>query len=360
MTQTPKKWRLGKWDRRNRSNKQTYENQSKPIENQPSSEKGHIQNTSPHAGFGRAGAQSIGQGIRQHQTLNRTKRMNAPHFDAPLRKRGQSLKKGTVLNSILWLCFYAALPISTGAADLSAQTVSEPRYTRDQPSLAVSAAPFATNGVPDIVPHSWITEAVRQEAGQRWPVFAIGTPIPCSDSEGKLICYQVPVAVGTNHFPDILTPPPAAQFSLEDLHTPELWATSNYWTFEVAARRSYYPIPHYGGGLPPFLVTYHKAFQLAQAALNDSRVRLAHYYARRPAEEFYDFATESGRRVLIDAGNLRCYEIVPGQDPFAALGKVTATRPPGTEEQRAALQHDYQRAAAQGWEQISHAAAKGD
>ena len=199
-------------------------------------------------------------------------------------KRGKSILQPNRDHFTLLLCIYAASAISILAVD-PPQPHSERRFTRNQVSLAVSAAPFLTNGILDLVPQSWVIEAVKQKAAERWTVFSIGTPIPCSDSEGQLIFYHVPVAVGTNHFPDVLTPPPAAEISSNDLYNIELWGAPDYWTFDVSARRSYYPIPHYGGGLPPFLVTYYKALELAEQRLNDSHIQLAHYYATGPSEE---------------------------------------------------------------------------
>jgi hypothetical protein len=298
--------------------------------------------------------------IQNHQPSTTREPMHPPHPVAPPQRRAVSLKQAMVGRAMLLLCMCVPFAASVGAADRHVEAASEARFTRNQQALAVSPAPFATNGLSNLVPRSWVVEAVRQQASQRWPVFAIGTPVPCSNGEGELICYQVPVAVGTNRFPDLLTPPPAGQVSPADLHTPGLWAVSQYWTFDVSARKSYYPVVHFGGGLPPFLVTYHKARQLAQAALNSSEVQLKHYSARRPAEEYYEFAADSGRRVLINARSLRSQELARGQAPFARAGKAATAPAPVTAEQRAALKQDYQRKAGDAWNKISRSAVKGE
>jgi hypothetical protein len=176
---------------------------------------------------------------------------------------------------LLWLMVVLVLPAN--ADETTAKKVSERKFTRDNPSLAVSPAPFSTNGIPDLVPGSWIIEAVRQKAAERFATFAIGKPIPSSDPAGKLVGYQVPVAVGTNRFPDVLTPPPASEIAPNDLHSTQLWETEHYWTFFVSARHTRYPVPQFGQGLPPFLVTYHKAVELAQAKLGAADIRIAHY-----------------------------------------------------------------------------------
>jgi hypothetical protein len=235
------------------------------------------------------------------------------------------------------------------------------RYTRHDPSLAVIPAPVSTNGVPDLVAREWIIQAVRQIANTRWPTFAIGTPIPCSNIEGKLVCYHVPVAIRTNHFPDLLTPPAASEISPNDLHNGELWGVADYWTFEVSARRSRYPVPQYGGGLPPYLVTYHKAVQIAQTELNDPHVQVVHYYTIGPSEEYYDFVTSSGGRVLINARNLRCHEIHIGVDPFATSNATNRNAATSSDiEKRDSLQRDYERQAGEAWDKISNNIRKGN
>jgi hypothetical protein len=235
------------------------------------------------------------------------------------------------------------------------------RYTRNDPALAVLPAPASTNGVPDLVAKEWIIEAVRQIANTRWTTFAIGTPIPCSDIEGHLIFYQVPVAIDTNAFPTPLTPPGASEISSSDLLLPELWGVGDYWTFDVSARRSYYPVPHYGGGLPPFLVTYHKAVELAQKRLNDSHVQVARYCVVGLDEEYYDLVTPSGGRVLINARNLRCQEIQSGVAPFAASDVTKRNAAASvTIENRESLKRDYQRQAGEAWDRISNNIQKGN
>jgi hypothetical protein len=146
-------------------------------------------------------------------------------------------------------------PNDKSRQEQASNTESHRNYTRDMASLAVSAPPFVTTNNTDLVPMKWVAEAVSQAASQRWTNFAVGQPIPCCNIRGQLIAYQVPVAVGTNRFPNILTAPPATEVSFDDLHTPQLWAVSDFWTFDVAAHRSHYPIPDYGPGLPPLLVT---------------------------------------------------------------------------------------------------------
>jgi len=114
----------------------------------------------------------------------------------------------------------------------------------------------------------------------------------------------VPVAVGTNGFPNVLTPPPATEISFDQLHGAQLWGVSEYWTFDVAASRSHYPIPQYGPGLPPLLVTYHKAAEAAKERCAGAQLKFGHYYALAPTEQYYEFVSASGSNVVINARTL--------------------------------------------------------
>jgi hypothetical protein len=251
------------------------------------------------------------------------------------------------------LCLLAVSLVTANADDATAMKASGPTFTRNRPDLAVSPAPFTTNGIPDLVPASWIIEAVRQKAADRWPVFAIGKPIPCSDRAGKLVGYQVPVAIRTNHFPDLLTPPPASEITRNDLQTRQLWESTNYWTFFVSARQSLYPVPQYGEGLPPFLVTYHKAVELAKAQLGSADVQLAHYYALGPFGSHYDFVGNS-KRILVDARNLRDREVALGEDSFAnPNGTVANNVVTNSPEANEILRRDYERRSSEAWAKIS-------
>ncbi len=238
-------------------------------------------------------------------------------------------------------------------------STSVPRrnYTRSEPALAVSAPPASADAIPDLVPKSWIIEAVKEQAQNRWSVYAIGTPIPCSDAEGKLICYQVPVIVGADRFPETLTPPPASEVAAVNLRSRELWGIPDYWTFVVSAKRAHYPIPAFGEGLPAFLVTYHKAVELAQTRLADSRVRVAHYYSLGHNGDYFGFIAESGRQLLINAHTLQVYEFPAGADIFdsgkGANANGIVTKSAAESEN---IRRDYESRASEAWAKISNRA----
>jgi hypothetical protein len=280
----------------------------------------------------------------------------------------QSLKNR--LNFYLTVCIFTTLTLSastgientngTGTTpnnkSVQEQAIngeSHRNFTRDMASLEVSAPSFVTTNSTDFVPWKWITEAVRQAASERWTNFAVGQPIPCCNLAGQLICYQVPVVIGTNRFPNILTAPPATEVSLDDLHTPQLWAVSDFWTFDVAAQRSYYPIPHYGPGLPPFLVTYHKAAELAQQKLASTRITIGHYYALAPTEQYYEFVSPSGSNVVINARTLHISDSPIGVSRPDARSTAVSTNLE-IKQKIENLKHEHEREAQEAWDRITN------
>jgi hypothetical protein len=272
---------------------------------------------------------------------------------------------GTGVASLLFLL----LPDAGGAEETSKQLGEEvpvarhvranlePErgYTRNDKSLVVAFAPYTTNGIPDLVPMGWIFKAVRAAAGNRWTNYSIGAPIPCVDTEGKLVSYQVPVRVGTGPFPEVLSPPPASEISPQDLRSRSLWRIPDYWTFVVSARRSQYPVPVYGEGLPAFLVTFHKAAETARSKLADPHVALAHYYWLGHNGECYDFVAESGRRVLVNALTLQIQEIPRGVDPFgarAAPAPAARSTSVNSGQDGEISKHNYERQVKEEWDSI--------
>ena len=180
--------------------------------------------------------------------------------------------------------------------------------TRNDPALAIPILTPETAGVEGLVSIGLIEEAVRLKAEKRWDDFSIGMPIPCSDDGGKLLAYHVSVHIGSVDFPTTLTPLPASEITKTDLFNPHLWGTSEYWTFVVSAREADYPIPLHYPGLPPYLVTYHKATEIAQSQSIDSKISLTKYYCLGHRGDFFEYSTYSGDTVLINAHTLEVAE----------------------------------------------------
>ena len=180
--------------------------------------------------------------------------------------------------------------------------------TRNNPAFGVPILTPETIGVEGLVSNALIEKAVQLKAEKRWDDFSIGTPIPCSDDGGKLLAYHVPVHIGSVDFPTTLTPLPASEITKANLFNPHLWGTSEYWTFVVSAREADYPIPLHYPGLPPYLVTYHKATEVAQSQLIDSKVSLTKYYCLGHQGDFFEYSTYSGDTVLINAHTLEVAE----------------------------------------------------
>ena len=180
--------------------------------------------------------------------------------------------------------------------------------TRNDPAFAIPILTPETAGVEGLVSIGLIEEAVRLKAEKRWDNFSIGMPIPCSDDSGKLLAYHVPVHIDSVDFPITLTPLPASEITRANLSNPNLWGASEYWTFVVSAREADYPIPLHYQGLPPYLVTYHKATEIAQNQLIDSEVSLTKYYCLGHRGDFFEYSNYSGDTVLINAHTLEVAE----------------------------------------------------
>lgn len=166
------------------------------------------------------------------------------------------------------------------------------------------AAPLApprcdTAGMADLVPVPIVQAAARQRASARWETFALGEPIPCSDEAGRLTCWQVPVALGTERFPD-LEPPAVAGESADS----DPWGVDRFWTFVVSARYADYPVFVHYQGLPPLLATFRPARQKAGKMLGTDAPALVRYVFRGQAGTAYVFAAPDGRTATLDAETL--------------------------------------------------------
>lgn len=195
-------------------------------------------------------------------------------------------------------------PVRESHPFLIPATPSDTIFSRFEAQNAVSPPLADTSGIPDLVPPSMIIAAATLEAEKRWQVFSVGDPIPCSGGDGKLFAFEVPVAIKQPTFPPILTPLPASQVTDETMHLRDLWAADTYWTFVVSAREADFPVPTYHEGLPPFLVTYHKAAAIARQAMSTQYVTLDSYYWLGHRGNFYLFRSISGDTCLINSHSL--------------------------------------------------------
>ena len=170
---------------------------------------------------------------------------------------------------------------------------------------------YSTTGIDDLVPMTVVREAVRQRAVDRWAKYAIGEPIPCADENGLLVCWQVPVALDAERFPDSLVVPSAEEIGNDDLSGPRWWGVSQYWTFVVSASYSDYPIFVHYQGLPPVWVTSRLAAEKAKHALGVASVELIRYVFLGQPGAYYVFAGSDGRKISIDADTIQ--ELVPAK-----------------------------------------------
>lgn len=178
------------------------------------------------------------------------------------------------------------------------------RYTRDNPALVPSVPQYDIEGIDNLVPEQVILEMVHLRADERWPTYAVGTPIPAVNLEGKLVCYHVPVVIGETEFPEILSAPTASELGQTNLRDHALWGIPRFWRFTVSARYSDFPVFHHGQGLPHLLVTYHAAAERARELLDTTEVQLRHYISLGQPGTFYRFACPDGRTALIHAARL--------------------------------------------------------
>jgi len=222
-------------------------------------------------------------------------------------------------------------------------------YTRSDKTLLPELPACTTEGITDLVPMNLVLAAVRQRAAGRWDEYAVGDPIPCANDEGLLVCYQVPVALGTSEFPEVLAPPPAAEITELDLSNPDLWGVGQFWTFVVSSRYSDYPIFVHFQGLPPVLVTHSKALQAAKDILNVAGVNLERYVSRGHAGCYYVFQAPNGSEVTLDAYTLR-------QIDTRSKLQVTA-RPGDVRDERGRTYREQVNAA---WDEIKAKANEGD
>lgn len=251
------------------------------------------------------------------------------------------------IRSTVQLAFVLSLSWAASAADIGTRAEADGSYNRHEQSLTIVPPIPGTNATLGLAPQSCIIEAVREAASKRWAAFAIGKPIACCDIAGQLICYQVPVLLGTNVFPNILTAPPALEVRIDDLHNAQLWGANDYWTFTVAAHTNHYPIPHFGPGLPPLLVTHHKAAELAKQLLSAKAPLLTRYYALAPTEQFYQFDSPSGSNLVLNARTLSICDFSAAR----RVGAGPALSITETENIRS-LQDEQQRQAQKAWDAI--------
>lgn len=223
-------------------------------------------------------------------------------------------------------------------------------YTRYDPRLAVEAPVPSTNGVRGLVSLDMVRAAVILEAEQRWSQFAIGTPIPCADDNGRLVAYQVPVAINQASFPPV-TGVPARELSSAALHDPALWATDQFFTFVVSARDSDYPVPVFSEGLPAFLVTINGAAATAHRQLG-GEVALRTYYWLGRSGGFFEFGDSRGRTVLVDGVSLALHAsdlVLTHRDAILSRRASERTAPSGESRVQAAA---YQEQVRQAWEAV--------
>lgn len=157
-------------------------------------------------------------------------------------------------------------------------------------------------GSAEEVPLSLALKIVIDEASARWARFAVGSPVLCSDDNGKLVAYMVPVRLNNDVFPKdrelILSHGQNSEKMTFD------WGAADYYTFVVSARERDFPIPCEFNTLPPFFVTATKAQEIAQQELQADEVSLAKYYFLGHRGEYFEFAG-AGNSVLIDAYRLK-------------------------------------------------------
>jgi hypothetical protein len=178
-------------------------------------------------------------------------------------------------------------------------------YHRNRRDLVVQVLQFDNKDIKNMASMESIVKAVRYEAKKRWEMFAIGNPIPMCNDKGKLKAYQVPVAINTTEFPDVLSPLQSEDVILTSLNRSEIWAEKQYWTFVVSASEDEFPVPLYHPGLPPFLVTYHKAASIARSRLAAKNVSIDKYYWLGHSGNFFEFTSDSGEVAFINAYNMK-------------------------------------------------------
>jgi hypothetical protein len=159
-------------------------------------------------------------------------------------------------------------------------------------------------GIADPVPLSIVQAAVRQRAAARWETYALGEPIPCSDEAGRLTCWQVPVALGVERFPDLEARAVSPETPGPDGSDSDLWGIDRFWTFVVSASYSDYPVFVHYQGLPPLLATFSPARRRAGKILGTDAPTLVRYVFRGQAGSAYVFAAPDGRTATLDAETL--------------------------------------------------------
>ena len=174
------------------------------------------------------------------------------------------------------------------------------------------------------------------------------------DGEGLVVGPEKlsAVAVEVNDFPELLTPPPPNEVTLATIKNPILWGADEFWTFVVSARETDYPIPVHYPGLPPYLVTFHKAAEEAKQTLAAKSVTLSRYYSLGHRGDFYQFDAAQDGSVLVDCHSLRIVErrktLVRAAD--VAVKKSTLT--PEQKEHRETMLKIYRQQVQEAWGQV--------
>jgi hypothetical protein len=246
--------------------------------------------------------------------------------------------------------------------------------------------PRADTCVDHLVPETLATKIATSEARRMWGDVTCGTPIVCTDMDGKINYYMVPFRIGGDRFPGVEEISANRRASLRRIHSllsdfrPDYGAgpaesllleadtdsqgsdvrgpvdvpaerpdgtpshrieyqralerlreevsesaeDRRYGTIMISARRDRYPIPAVYHFLAPFFMTGEEALELAQADLGFPGCPLENLLFLGPGELFYRFVG-AGREVLVNCKTLAVIRDVEG---FRA--KVEAIRTDGT------------------------------
>lgn len=233
-----------------------------------------------------------------------------------------------------------------------ALSTSKGDYTRNDVAFGVTPLQYEQDASAKAISTEMLKAAITLQAEQRWSLFSIGPAIPCCDDNGKLFAYHVPVAPGRSHFPSVLTPVPSHEIQDGSLRDRSLWGVRDYWTFVVSAREADFPIPVYYQGLPPFLVTYHKAGEVAREYLADSALLFSRYYCLGHRGDFFEFRSPGGATVLINAHTLENKppnEVLTRSSLYRATDKLPSTQ---WSDDRKELKEIYQKQVADEWDKI--------
>lgn len=162
-------------------------------------------------------------------------------------------------------------------------------------------------GVNNLISEEFARNIVIIKAQDRWEKIAIGSPILCSDDNGKLVAYMFPIKINDDVFPD------DQLLFKRNLHRniQKLgfdWGTEEYWTFVISARTTDYPVPCEFNTLPPYYVTLFKAKEIAENKLTSSHVSLIRFYFLGHRGEYFELS-DSNKSILIHAYRIEPFEV---------------------------------------------------